>query len=455
MKKTWVRKTLSVGVLAAGSLLLAPAAAALADTDQVSTGNFGTLNGTQVAVPVTVPVNLVGNSAGVLGSAQSFGVGANQVESGRNGSGTRQASFQNRGTLNGTQVAVPITVPVNMSGNAAAVAGKASATGVSANRVESGKVTEHSWGGVGGFGGGSTDQVSFGNYGTLNGTQVAMPVTIPVNACGNSLALIGSASSTGICANQVGGGGGVGGGYARKAAHPVESKSKKSAGKRTESHSSCIAYDPCGPQSSWVWPAAAVNQASFGNYGSFNGSQFAAPITVPVNACGNSLGMLGYASAHGACSNDVGVVYAQPVQYVKPVVPVYEVPSYVVSEPDCIRICDDNDVRGDQNSYDDGDVKDDNDGYTKDDDVRGDNGYNDDDVAPDNAGYDQGGNRGNADEAPTSVKGAGKGPNNAGYVKGDKYGDKAGGRSAEESATSGLTRSVGGLGGLDLLSTLR
>ena len=452
MKKTWVRKTLSVGVLAAGALLLAPAASALADTDQVTTGNFGTLNGTQVAVPVTVPVNLVGNSAGILGSAQSFGVGANQVENGRDGGGTRQVSAQNRGFLNGTQVAVPVTVPVNVSGNAAAVAGKASATGVSANRVESSKITENGWGGAGG---GSTDQVTFGNFGTLNGTQVAMPVTVPVNACGNSLALLGSAGSTGICANQVGGGGG--GSYARKAVQPLESKTKKAAAKRTENVSCFVAFDPCGSQGSWVWPAAAANQASFGNYGTLNGSQFAAPITVPVNACGNSLGVLGYASAHGVCSNNVGGAYAEPVRWAKPVVPavpvvpVYPAPSYVAADDHCVRICDDDDVRGDQAGYPNGDdVRGDNDGYTNDDDVRGDNGYNDDDVAPDNAGYDKGGNRDDADEAPADVKGA----NDAGYVKGDKY-TKGGGRTTEESATAGLTRTVGGLGGLDLLSTLR
>ncbi|MDI6099046.1 chaplin family protein [Actinoplanes sp. NEAU-A12] len=457
MKKTWVRKTLSVGVLAAGALLLAPAASALADTDQVTTGNFGTLNGTQVAIPVTVPVNVVGNSAGVLGAAQSFGVGANQVESGRNGGGTRQASFQNRGFLNGTQVAVPVTVPVNVSGNAAAVAGKASATGVSANRVESAKATEHGWSGLGGFGGGNTDQVSFGNYGTLNGTQVAMPVTIPVNACGNSLALLGSASSTGICANQ------VGGGFARKAAHPLESKSAKAA-KRTES-GPCIAYvpsGPCGPQGSWVWPAAAANQASFGNYGTFNGTQFAAPITVPVNACGNSLGVLGYASAHGVCANNVGGGYARPHQWVKPLVPVYQ-PGYVLGEDDCDEwnnepVADDcgkddnGGVRGDNDGYPQGDVRGDNDGYDKGD-VRGDNGYND--VAPDNAGYDKGGNRDNAGEAPVVADDKGKAPHDAGYVSPDKYGNKAGGRSAEKSAVSGLTNNVGGLGGLDLLGSLR
>ncbi|WP_430779642.1 chaplin family protein [Actinoplanes sp. G11-F43] len=476
MKKTWVRKTLSVGIFAAGALLLAPAAAAQADVDQLTTGNFGTLNGTQVAIPVTVPVNLVGNSAGILGSAQSFGVGANQVESGGAG-GTTQRSAQNRGTLNGTQVAVPITVPVNVSGNAAAVAGKASATGISANRVENG------WNGIGG---GGTDQVSFGNFGTLNGTQVAVPITAPVNACGNALALIGGAGSTGVCANQVGGGSG----FARKA-QPFESKSKaktKHDRKRVEGFF---------PGSGGI----GIGQTSFSNHGTLNGTQVAAPITVPINACGNSLGVLGYASAHGSCANYVGggVAYRKPVQWKKHLVPVYT-PGYMLGGSDCDDwnanvyrhmtrpTCGDNGgAYGGVPSYGDPGY-----GYGECDNKKhkGNKGHNQNckPVKPGKPGKDYGqvspdrGNDGYGDTGDQGNDGYGQGGrDNAGYpadvdddtsygspvggdqddnayVKGDKYGNtKVGGRSAEKSAVGGLTQDLGtgGLGGLDLLNTLR
>ena len=79
--KTWVRKTLSVGVLAAGALLFAPGAAN-ADVRQSTGDNNGILNGTQIAVPVRVPVNVVGNSLGILGIADAQGVGVNRTESG-------------------------------------------------------------------------------------------------------------------------------------------------------------------------------------------------------------------------------------------------------------------------------------------------------------------------------------------------------------------------------------
>ncbi|GAA4940038.1 chaplin family protein [Actinoplanes utahensis] len=454
MKKTWVRKTLSAGVLAAGALLLAPAAVAQADIGQANAANAGFLNGTQIAMPVTVPVNLVGNSAAVAGVSRSIGAGANQVENGRKG-GIGQVSAGNRGFANGTQVAVPVTVPVNVAGNAAAVAGAADAKGVSANRLESTKTAEHGWYTVGG--GSDIGQANVGNVGWLNGTQVAMPVTIPANACGNSLALIGGSSAYGACANQ------IGGGFGGQVVQPYESTTKKA--KRTENGSGLFP----GSGSSLI----GIGQANYRNRGFANGSQVAAPITVPINACGNSLGVLGYASAFGSCANHIGggVAYRQPVQFVKPLVPVYPVPGYVVGEDDC------GDWGNDVQDYSGDDCKDD------DGDVRGDQGgYGDqDDQGNDDAGYDKGG-RDDVDELPaddTDVKGDGYGtapapaavdhqdtPKAPGYVKGDKgdkgdkYGNKAGGRSAEESAVSGLTQQLGGtgtagLGGFDLLGTLR
>src|SRR5688572_12791488 len=226
MKKTWVRKTLSVGVLAAGALLLAPAAAAQADVDQVTYGNIGALNGTQIAVPVKVPVNVVGNAVSVLGVAHAQGTGINKLESARtesilDGGGdgvgsVDQVSAGNFGALNGTQIAVPITVPINACGNSLAVVGVTSANAFCANIVGGGhrvwklegkkqKRTESGLDG-GGDGVGSVDQVSAGNFGLANGTQIAAPITIPINACGNSLAVLGLASANGTCVNYLGSG---------------------------------------------------------------------------------------------------------------------------------------------------------------------------------------------------------------------------------------------------------
>lgn len=94
MKKTWVRKTLSVGIMAAGALLLGPVAAAQAGghhtapqggqngITQVSSTNLGALNGTQFAMPVTAPMNMNGNALALGGISSATGGGVNHIAEG-------------------------------------------------------------------------------------------------------------------------------------------------------------------------------------------------------------------------------------------------------------------------------------------------------------------------------------------------------------------------------------
>jgi hypothetical protein len=65
--KTWVRKSISVGVMAAGGLLATQAAAHAVDA--VSTNNFGALNGNQIVLDPQIPINLCGNSLAIVGGA--------------------------------------------------------------------------------------------------------------------------------------------------------------------------------------------------------------------------------------------------------------------------------------------------------------------------------------------------------------------------------------------------
>src|SRR4051812_1889480 len=119
--KTWVRKTLSVGVLAAGALLVA-STAAQADVDQNSWDNNGVANGIQVVSGLSVPVNFVGNAIGVAGEANAAGSGVNWTEGHRN---VTQNTKDNNGVLNGLQAYAPVWVPVNAVGNSVAVLGEA------------------------------------------------------------------------------------------------------------------------------------------------------------------------------------------------------------------------------------------------------------------------------------------------------------------------------------------
>ena len=199
--KTWVRKTLSVGVLAAGALLFAPGAAH-ADVRQSNGDNNGILNGTQLVTGVQVPVNIVGNSLGILGEANSFGTGVNRVEGARVG----QSNGDNNGIANGTQAYLPVSVPLNIVGNSAAVAGEANSVGAGANSVHSGRRTESAHTTEGWWGGGDGGQFNGDNNGILNGTQFAAPISIPINVCGNSLGLLGEAHSAAACGNDVFGG---------------------------------------------------------------------------------------------------------------------------------------------------------------------------------------------------------------------------------------------------------
>ncbi len=152
--KTWVRRTARVGILSAGFLLLAGTAAAAnaspldmgpspavssangANDGQVSADNKGLVNGTQVSIPIQVPVNVCGNGVGVVGVG--VGVSGNCDDGAVNGSGAStesahtteaaaandgQVSAGNQGILNGTQVSAPIQVPINVCGNGVGVIG--------------------------------------------------------------------------------------------------------------------------------------------------------------------------------------------------------------------------------------------------------------------------------------------------------------------------------------------
>ncbi len=317
--KTWVRKTLSVGVLAAGALLFTTNGAS-ADVGQFSIDNNGIGNGTQVAIPIQIPVNACGIG---VGAVVGVGIGASgaclngavdnvngvdhhhgkqakiapkdgyKKEDARTESVT-QVSAGNDGILNGTQAYVPVQVPVNACGiGVGAVIGVGvGLSGVCANGAA------NDINGVDGHHGKSAapmlapaagdsnahaakkhhtkkedartesaTQVSAGNDGILNGTQLYAPIQVPVNACGIGVgAVIGlGAGISGICANG--------------AANDIN-RHHESA--RTES----------------------VTQVSHGNDGILNGTQIYAPIQVPINVCGIGVGVLGVgAGFSGACIN--------------------------------------------------------------------------------------------------------------------------------------------------------
>ncbi|MEV4350864.1 chaplin family protein [Actinoplanes sp. NPDC049596] len=311
--KTWVRKTLSVGVLAAGALLFAPAAAQ-ADVIQSNGDNNGILNGTQLAVPVRVPVNVVGTSVGILGVADSRGAGINSLESGRRGV---QSNGDNNGILNGTQAYLPVNVPVNVVGTAAAVAGQARAQGVGVNKLESGRTTEHGWRDRDG-----DIQSNGDNNGILNGTQLYAPIDVPINVCGTSIALLGAADSRALCVNSLESGSVKGKSRTKESAwqsngdnNGIANGTQLYAPISLPVNLSGTSVAVLGASSS---RAVSVNKLEKGtghhddfiqsngdNNGILNGTQIGVPINVPINVCGTSVGILGAAQSSAACVNDL------------------------------------------------------------------------------------------------------------------------------------------------------
>ena len=78
---------------------------------------------------------------------------------------------------------------------AAALAFSAGPASAGGDRHDDGHRHGHRYDGHGG-------QSSSGNIGLLNGNQAYIPVHIPINVCGNSIALLGLANSNAGCVNN-------------------------------------------------------------------------------------------------------------------------------------------------------------------------------------------------------------------------------------------------------------
>ncbi|GAA4914156.1 small secreted domain DUF320 [Stackebrandtia albiflava] len=264
MSKRVLRNVSVVGAMAAGAILAAGGAAQAAP-DVTSVGNNGILNGNQAVVPIQVPINVCGNAVAVLGVAGAGcdgGASADMGHGGRHESGALgdMVSAGNNGIANGNQVQAPIQVPVNVCGNAVGaligVAGAGCDGGADADLGhgghdrEGGKVTEA-----------KNTALTAGNQGIGNGNQLIAPIQVPVNVCGNAIAVLGVA------------GAGCDGGADADLGHH-----------------------------------AAPDMVSAGNNGILNGNQAFVPIQVPVDISGNAIAVAGVAGAGstGGADADLG-----------------------------------------------------------------------------------------------------------------------------------------------------
>ncbi len=293
--KTWVRKSISIGVMAAGGLLATQAAAS---ADVITNGNFGIGNGTQVYAPIQAPISICGN--GVAGAGGVAFAACDGGAAAVNGSGNNVISSNNFGIGNGTQVFAPIQAPIDICGNGiAAVAGVAfAACDGGAVAVNGGGESDDNDGGYrkshhhdaadeavamaegkskhkknkGAWNDAATNVISSGNYGILNGTQVYAPIQLPINICGNSIPLAGG---VGFAACDGG------------AAAVSESARVEGDGYDGRGH-----HGNGGDEGTLLFTG--------NNFGIGNGTQVFAPIQAPISICGNSISAVA-AVAFAAC----------------------------------------------------------------------------------------------------------------------------------------------------------
>ncbi|MDA1361318.1 chaplin family protein [Glycomyces luteolus] len=239
MNNSWARKTAQTGLVATGVVLVAGAGTAQAYGPDVTTQDqVGAVSGNQVVAPVQAPVNICGVAAAVHGTASAGCEGGADADYDGAGDLTTQ---DNTGLGNGNQTFAPVQAPTDISGIASAVGGAADSwsTGGSHADVESGTA---------GSSRAESDTLTQSNHGALSGNQLLAPVQAPINTCGNAIAVGGS--STAGCE------GGADADY-----------------------------------------SGAGDLTTQDNVGLGNGNQVFAPIQTPVNVCGNSVAILGSASA--------------------------------------------------------------------------------------------------------------------------------------------------------------
>ena len=159
--KTWVRKTLSVGVLAAGALLFAPGAANAA-VQQAAGGNNGLGNGILLHAPGESPTNVCGSSLAFLGGPSSQAICADDV-------------WGDLGHQSGTKNRKRETSQ-----------GHRDEQGSRGHRDDRGSR-------------GHRDDRGGRANGILNGTRFFAPTDVRNSACGHSLGALGSTHSAAAC----------------------------------------------------------------------------------------------------------------------------------------------------------------------------------------------------------------------------------------------------------------
>ncbi|MEW9550039.1 chaplin family protein [Nonomuraea sp. NPDC050783] len=241
--RTWAKASTPAALLAVAVMSFAGSGTALADTS----GDASVFGGNQADLPVSLPIDISGNSVAVIGSAGATSQGGARAVNGRGG-GVPGTTSGNASVGGGNQLDAPISIPISACGNAVSLIGRSEAgcKGGAAVRNQGG----------GGAGGHQTS----GDASVLGGNQANAPIAAPLNACGNAIAIFGEAAAgcrSGAGVFNAGGGAGA--------------------------------------------ATGAGGHHTSGDASALGGNQLVAPIAAPVNICGNTVAVIG--RAFSGCQN--------------------------------------------------------------------------------------------------------------------------------------------------------
>ncbi|QKW33203.1 chaplin [Actinomadura sp. NAK00032] len=299
--RTRAKGTSRAAVLAAGFVALGVTVLPANAFADVTSGDGGVLSGNQIDAPISAPVDVSGNNAAVLGIGDATSHGGAKVHQ-RRADGQRTSGAH--GVASGNQLNAPISAPVNVCGNSVAV------VGVSDAGCEGGAKV---------IGGGRGGQNTDGSGSVLGGNQLNAPISAPVNVCGNAVAVVGNAVAGCEGGAHVKNGGHAGSGQETSGVFGVGSGNQGNV-------PISAPVDVCGNAVGTLVGNAAAScaggasvhdgghygsghQITGGAFGVLSGNQADSPISVPVNVCGNAAAVVGHAWAFcegGAQVTEVG-----------------------------------------------------------------------------------------------------------------------------------------------------
>lgn len=146
-----------------------------------TSGEDSVAGGTQGVVSVEAPVTVSGNAISVLGDSESTDASTGAVGNGNSGDDTAANTSGDDSVAGGTQVVVPVEAPVTVGGNAISAIGDSQST-------------DATTGNGGGSNGGDT--TIGGSDSILGGTQVLLPISLPITIGGNAISVIGDSETT-------------------------------------------------------------------------------------------------------------------------------------------------------------------------------------------------------------------------------------------------------------------